>query len=89
MRQHGLKETPLAAAVTLFEFPGRKALEWALLLPLAMPAYVLAYAWTDALQYSSPLQTALRQALGVQGPLWPDVRSLAGAVILFVLCLYP
>ncbi|MFM2342458.1 MAG: hypothetical protein RLZZ592_2111, partial [Pseudomonadota bacterium] len=78
-----------AALVTLLRFPGRDLMEWALLLPLAMPAYVLAYAWTDALQYSSPLQTALRQALGVQGPLWPDVRSLWGAVLLFVLCLYP
>ena len=78
-----------AAAVTLFDFPGRRVLEWVLLLPLAMPAYVLAYAWTDALQYSSPLQSALRQFFGVQGPLWPDVRSLWGAVILFVLCLYP
>jgi iron(III) transport system permease protein len=47
-----------AAAVTLFDFPGRRSFEWALLLPLAMPAYVLAYAWTDALQYSSPLQAA-------------------------------
>ena len=55
-----------AAAVTLFEFPLRRFFEWALLLPLAMPAYVLAYAWTDALQFSSPLHTALREALGVQ-----------------------
>jgi iron(III) transport system permease protein len=78
-----------AAAVTLFDFPGRRSFEWALLLPLAMPAYVLAYAWTDALQYSSPLQGSLRQWLGVRGALWPDVRSLWGAVILFVLCLYP
>ena len=78
-----------AAAVTLFEFAGRRVFEWALLLPLAMPAYVLAYAWTDALQYSSPLQSALRAALGASGPLWPDVRSLWGAVVLFVLCLYP
>ena len=44
-----------AAAVTLFEFPGRRTLEWALLLPLAMPAYVVAYAYTDALQFSGPL----------------------------------
>ena len=78
-----------AAAVTLFEFPGRRAFEWALLLPLAMPAYVLAYAWTDALQYSGPLQSAMRQWLGLRGALWPDVRSLPGAVGLFVLCLYP
>jgi iron(III) transport system permease protein len=78
-----------AAAVTLFEFPLRRFFEWALLLPLAMPAYVLAYAWTDALQFSSPLHTALREALGVRGALWPDVRSLPFAIALFVLCLYP
>jgi iron(III) transport system permease protein len=78
-----------AAAVTLFEFPGRRVFEWALLLPLAMPAYVLAYAWTDALQFSSPMHTALREALGVRAALWPDVRSLPFATVLFVLCLYP
>lgn len=81
--------TATAAAVTLFDFRGRRVLEWALLLPLAMPAYVLAYAYTDALQYSSPLHTALREMLGTRAPLWPDVRSLGGAVALFVLCLYP
>lgn len=78
-----------AAAVTLLDFPGRRSFEWALLLPLAMPAYVLAYAWTDALQFSGPLQTALRGWLGVRGALWPDPRSLGGAVVLFVLALYP
>ncbi|MBX3602751.1 MAG: iron ABC transporter permease [Rubrivivax sp.] len=78
-----------AAAVTLLEFPGRRAFEWALLLPLAMPAYVLAYAWTDALQYASPLHAALRDLLGTRAALWPDVRSLPFAVALFVLCLYP
>ena len=82
-----------AATVTLFDFPGRRVFEWALLLPLAMPAYVLAYAWTDALQFSGPLQSGLRQVLGpafgVTGALWPDVRSLPFAVLLFVLCLYP
>jgi iron(III) transport system permease protein len=76
-----------AAAVTLVDFPGRRAFEWALLLPLAMPAYVLAYAWTDALQFAGPLQTALRGAFGWQGALWPDVRHPVGAVLLFVLCL--
>jgi iron(III) transport system permease protein len=81
--------TATAAAVTLFQFPGRRFFEVALLLPLAMPAYVLAYAWTDALQYSGPLQTTLRALTGAQGALWPDVRSLGGAVLLFVLVLYP
>ena len=78
-----------AAAVALFEFPGRRIFEWALLLPMAMPAYVLAYAYTDFLQFSGPLQSALRAASGAQGALWPDVRSLPGAIVLFVLCLYP
>ena len=78
-----------AALVTLFDFRGRRVFEWALLLPLAMPAYVLAYAWTDALQFSGPLQTALRDSFGWRGALWPDVRSFWGAVALFVLCLYP
>ena len=78
-----------AAAVALFEFPGRRMFEWALLLPLAVPAYVLAYIYTDTLQPSGALQTALRDATGAQGALWPDVRSLPGAVVLFVLALYP
>jgi iron(III) transport system permease protein len=78
-----------AAAVALFEFPGRRWFEWALLLPLAMPAYVLAYVYTDFLQFSGPLQSALRAATGAEGALWPDVRSLPGAVALFVLALYP
>ncbi len=78
-----------AAAVSLFEFPLRRFFEWALLLPLAMPAYVLAYAYTDFLQFGGPLQTGLRALTGTQGALWPDVRSLPGAVALFVLCLYP
>ena len=78
-----------AAAVALFEFPGRRIFEWALLLPMAMPAYVLAYAYTDFLQFGGPLQSTLRAASGAQGALWPDVRSLPGAIVLFVLCLYP
>ncbi len=78
-----------AAAVTLLDFPGRRLFEWALLLPLAMPAYVLAYAATDFLQFSGPLQTTLRTSTGASGPLWPDVRSLPGAIVLFTLALYP
>ncbi len=78
-----------AAAVTLFEFPSRRTFEWLLLLPLAMPAYVLAYAYTDMLQFSGAVQSGLRAMLKVEGALWPDVRSLPGAAALFVLCLYP
>ena len=82
-----------AAAVALFRFPGHRFFEWGLLLPMAMPAYVLAYVATDALQPSGPVQLALRQALGLGTAdpwrWWPDVRSLGGAIPLFVLCLYP
>ena len=78
-----------ASAVTLFEFPGRRIFEWALLLPLAMPAYVLAYAYTDFLQYGGLLQSGLRSAFGLQGRLLPEVRSLGGAVLVFTAALYP
>jgi len=78
-----------AVMVTLFDFPGRRTFEWALLLPLAMPAYVVAYAYTDFLQYGGPLQVGLRQAFGWQGRLLPEVRSLGGAVLVFTVCLYP
>ena len=78
-----------ASAVTLFEFPGRRIFEWALLLPLAMPAYVVAYAYTDFLQYSGPLQSWARASFGLQGRLLPEVRSLGGAVLVFTVALYP
>jgi len=78
-----------AALVTLFDFPGRGVFEWLLLLPLAMPAYVVAYAYTDFLQFSGPLQVALREVFGLQGRLWPDVRSVWGAALVFTLALYP
>ena len=78
-----------AVAISLFAFPGRQVLAWALLLPLAMPAYVVAYAYTDFLQFSGPVQTGLRQAFGWQGALWPDVRSLWGAAAVLSLSLYP
>jgi iron(III) transport system permease protein len=78
-----------ACAVAVFDFPGRRTLEWALLLPLAMPAYVVAYAYTDFLQFSGPAQTALRTLTGLQGRMLPEVRSLGGAVLVFVVTLYP
>jgi iron(III) transport system permease protein len=78
-----------AAVVSLFDFPGRRIFEWALLLPLAMPAYVTAYAYTDFLQFSGPLQTWLRDTYGLEGRLLPEVRSLGGAVWVFIFSLYP
>jgi iron(III) transport system permease protein len=81
--------TATATAVTLFEFPGRQTLSWALLLPLAMPAYVVAYASTDFLQFSGPLQSWLRASFGLEGRVFPEVRSLGGAVWVFTFALYP
>ena len=78
-----------AAAVTLFDFAGRKTFEWALLLPLAMPAYVVAYAYTDFLQFSGPLQVGLREAFGWQGRVFPEIRNTAGAAWVFTFSLYP
>jgi iron(III) transport system permease protein len=81
--------TVSAAAVTLFDFPMRRSLEWALLLPLAMPAYVVAYAYTDYLQFSGPLQTSLRSLFGWEGRVFPEVRNVWGAACIFTLALYP
>jgi iron(III) transport system permease protein len=75
--------------VTLFDFPGRRLFEWALLLPMAMPAYVVAYAYTDFLQFSGPLQVGLRSAFGLEGRLLPEVRSVGGAAWVFTVSLYP
>ena len=82
--------------VTRYDFAGRRVLEWALILPLAMPAYVIAYAYTDALQFTGPVQTGLRAWLGMDGVQWqaagyrfPEVRSLAGLVCMLIFVLYP
>lgn len=75
-----------AVAVSLFAFPGRRWLSWALLLPMAMPAYVSAYAYTDFLQYAGVVQSTLR---GWFPGLRFDVRGLPGAVCMFVFTLYP
>ena len=80
---------PAAVLVTVFDFPGRRSFEWLLLLPLAMPAYVTAYAYTDFLQFSGPLQYGLRAAFGLQGRLLPEVRSVWGAAWVFSFSLYP
>jgi iron(III) transport system permease protein len=78
--------------VTAFDFPGRRYLDWALLLPLAVPTYIVAYAYLDILHPIGPVQTALRSMLGLAHPhdLWfPEVRSLGGAILLFGFVLYP
>ncbi|HSD44868.1 MAG TPA: iron ABC transporter permease [Burkholderiales bacterium] len=77
--------------VTAYRFPGQRVLEWALILPLAMPAYVMAYAYTDWLQFSGPVQSALRASTGWQArEYWfPEIRSLHGAAAMFSFALYP
>ncbi|MCG9695800.1 iron ABC transporter permease [Shewanella sp. Isolate11] len=83
---------PAAWLVARCEFPGRKLFQWSLLLPLAMPAYVVAYVYTDLLDYAGPVQMGLRQYFGWQSPqdyFFPDVRTLAGAAIMLSLVLFP
>lgn len=77
--------------VTVCRFPGRGLFEWLLVLPLAMPAYVMAYTYTDFLQVTGPVQTALREATGLRPrDYWfPNIRSLEGAAAMLTLALYP
>ncbi|WP_192036036.1 iron ABC transporter permease [Halomonas sp. YLGW01] len=83
--------TGTAWLVVMCRFPGRRLFEWALLLPLAVPTYVIAYAYTDFLQYAGPVQTWLREAFdwGRGDYFFPDIRSLGGAATLITLVLYP
>ena len=78
--------------VSMCRFPGKAFFEWALLLPLAMPAYVVAYVYTDLLEYAGPVQELLRGLFGWRAPrdYWfPEIRSLGGAVSMMTLVLYP
>ncbi len=87
----GILGVGTAWLTAMHEFPGRRLFEWALVLPLAMPAYVMAYVYTDFLQFVGPVQTSLREAFGWQhGDYWfPDIRTLPGAILMFVCVLYP
>ncbi|HZH23766.1 MAG TPA: iron ABC transporter permease [Solirubrobacteraceae bacterium] len=76
----------LAALVSFYDFPGRRWLDWALVLPLAMPAYVLVFVLLGQYDSDSPLQRALRDLLGVG---LPEVRSTGGAIAVLTLVLYP
>lgn len=77
--------------VTMCRFPLSRTLEWALLLPLAMPAYIIAYTYTGILDTSGPAQTLLREFTGWQyGEYWfPEVRSIGGAITMLSFVLYP
>ncbi len=77
--------------VTMYGFPGRRLLEYALVVPLAMPAYVLAYAYTDWLQFTGPVQGLLRELTGWEArQYWfPEIRTIGGAAMVLSFALYP
>ena len=81
-----------AWVVTRYEFFGRRVFEWMLLLPAAIPAYIIAYTYTDFLEYAGPVQSVLRDMFGWQRPAdywFPQIRSLGGAMLVMASVLYP
>ena len=81
-----------AWVISRYSFVGRNVLEWMLLLPAAIPAYIIAYCYTDFFEYAGTLQSALRTAFGWQTRLdyyFPEIRSLGGAVLVMASVLYP
>jgi iron(III) transport system permease protein len=78
--------------VSRYEFPGRKAVHWLLVLPLAIPTYLSAYCFVELTGFTGPLQGLLRQVLGVTRPTeywFPEIRSIGGAVFVMSVVLYP
>jgi len=83
--------TYLAYTMVNYAFWGKSLLTWLVLLPLAMPAYIIAYTYTGLLDFSGPVQSMLREAFGWERAdywFW-DVRSLSGAIVMMILVLYP
>ena len=84
--------TGLAWLLTAYEFPGRRIFEWALLLPLAVPTYIVAYAYLDLLHPIGPIQSGLRSLLGLSNPrdlMFPEIRSMGGCILVLSFVLYP
>ena len=77
--------------ITQYDFFGSRILHWALLLPLAMPAYIIAYTYTGLLDFAGPVQEILRPLFGMafMRDWFPEIRSLGGAILMFSLVLYP
>ena len=78
--------------VTMTSFPLRRLFEWGLLMPLAIPSYVIAFTYTGLLEYSGPVQALLREAFGWRSAAeywFPQIRSLPGAVVMMTLVFYP
>ena len=86
-----LMGVPTAWLTSMCSFPGRRLLSWALLLPLAMPAYIIAYTYAGLLDFAGPVQTWIRDITGLSyGAYWFfEIRSLGGAIIMMSLVLYP
>jgi iron(III) transport system permease protein len=83
---------PTAWLVAMCQVPGRRALQWALMLPMAMPSYIVAYVYTDLFDYSGSVQAGLRALFGWQSPAdywFPAIRSLGGAAWVLALVLFP
>lgn len=87
----GIVGVGTAWLTVMTRFPGHSVASWALVLPLAIPGYIVAYVYTDLLAFSGPVQTALRAVTGWNGGdySFPPVRSLPGAAIMLSLVLYP
>lgn len=88
----GVVGTVTAWLITIYKFPGRNWLQWALLMPLAIPAYIGAYALTDLLEYAGPVQTGLRTLFGwstARDYWFPEIRSRWAAVLVLSAALYP
>lgn len=84
--------TATAWLVSLHDFPLRRILQWACLMPLAMPTYIVSYTYVDFLNYAGSLQTWLRGAMGWTRPedyMFPEIRSLPGAIVVLAFVLYP
>lgn len=84
----GTLGTTLAWLVAVYEFPGRRHFSWALLLPMAVPGYVMAFVFIGLFEYAGPVQSFLRAQLG--GGTWlPPIRSVGGVILVMSLTLYP
>ncbi len=83
--------TYLAWLIVNYDFYGRRLIQWLVLLPLAMPAYIIAYTYTGLLDFAGPVQTFVRDSLSLatQDYWFPEIRSLTGAIVLMSLVLYP
>src|SRR5665648_1071188 len=84
--------TGTAWLVTMYRFPGRSLFQWLLLLPLAIPTYIIAYCFLELFDYSGALQTSLRQVFGwhsAKDYWFPDIRSVGGAIFVMSMVLYP